>query len=412
MARSDPQPGDTITLGSKTYEFLPHPIFADAAYGQEGRKGVVYQLRNNGDLYALKSFRKSYRDSSLRDICTSLAQLELSGMEICRRDCLTDDWAGEALCEFPDFEYAVLMPWIEGSTWFELIVERTVLDRGSSIAIARNTCDVLAKLENRGFAHCDVSGSNVIVHPQTGAIHFIDVEDMHGPGLALESAFPQGSAGYQHPANPGARQGQWCIEGDRFAGGVLLAEMLTWHEPEVRAKSDREHFFAESEMQKDGERFQLMLAKLGAISKGLAACFRRVWEAETLADCPRLGEWRRLLELSVVTCWQPIEPPPPRPPYRPKFMPLQVSGLPAPYVWAPVASSPVSLRWQPVPGATGYVVEISQDGTFADAVEIYRGPQTQYDGVEVSGASIVVRVRAFDASCQSAWQTLKVSVRG
>lgn len=408
MVRCDPQPGETISLDSKTYEFLPHPVFADAAYGQEGRKGVVYQVQNNGSLFALKSFKEAYRDQSLHGICRCLAQLDLPGMEVCRRECLTSDWAAAALSQFPDFEYAVLMPWIEGSTWFELVSERTVISDDASLAIAQNTCRVLSKLEARGFAHCDVAGSNVIVDPRTGAIHFIDVEDMYGPGLQLADSFPQGTVGYQHRSNLSAKRGQWCGEGDRFAGGVLLAEMLTWHDQEIRDRSDREQYFAESELQEDNERYRLMLEKLSTISKGLVSCFQRLWESDSLADCPSLSEWEQLLQLSVVTEWQPIDPPPPRPPYQPKFVPIP---LPAPaFLRVYSESSPVSIHWEEVPRAAGYILEASPSGRFDEADRrLYSGPKMQFGGLQVGEESSFVRVCAFDEAGNGGdWRSLEI----
>lgn len=75
MSRFDPQPGDRIALASIGYEAMPHPAVPTMAFGQEGRKAVVYQLKSSGKFFALKIFKKLYREAYLVDTCRALAQL-------------------------------------------------------------------------------------------------------------------------------------------------------------------------------------------------------------------------------------------------------------------------------------------------------------------------------------------------
>jgi DNA-directed RNA polymerase subunit RPC12/RpoP len=267
------------------------------AFGQEGRKAIVYQLERNGQLFALKIFKPVYREPYLVDTCQALSQLTLRGLEVCTRQCLTSHGAKSLIEQCPDVEYAVLMPWVDGSTWFDILFSGTKISQDESQGLAKSTVEVLAGLEQRGFAHCDIAGGNVIVHTTTGSASLIDVEDMFGPGLPPPGSFPQGTGGYQHQASRTAKWGQWCAEGDRFSAAVLLVEMLTWHHPQIRQEADGEHYFAEGELQDPNSlRYKLAVEILASISPQIADCFERAWRVPTLAEAPALGEWAELLK--------------------------------------------------------------------------------------------------------------------
>jgi serine/threonine protein kinase len=404
-------------------------------FAQEGRKAVVYQLGTNGSLYALKVFKPLFRQASLVGICQTLSQLDIPGLEVCNRECLTLGSADRLLQQYPDLEYAVLMPWVRGSTWFDIVYNRTAISENASKKLAKCTADVLAGLEGRGYAHCDVAAGNVIVDTATGKVSFIDVEDMFGPGLSLTGAFPQGSPGYQHRSISAAPHGQWCAEGDRFSAAVLLAEMLAWHDPKIRKASDQEHFFAENELQDPSSvRYRLMVDTLKGLSRDVADCFARAWVSQTLADCPSLEEWAKLLEFPLVSDWLPIPAPPPPPPYKPSaWIPIEVSP-PAPYnpTFVPIESNatpespppppkmPVYFRitkssdglayvlqWLPVEGAEGYIIEASDDGSFAQAVRVYQGSEHSWTDPIQPGRVKYYRVCAYNALGTSEWSPVE-----
>jgi len=316
MKRFDPQPGDSIVLERKEYQFRPHPAVPSMAFGQEGRKAIVYQVQRDGQLYALKVFKRQFRGAYLVDVCRKLARLVLRGLEVCARHCLTQATARAAIEQHPELEFAVVMPWIQGATWFDIVFSGTALPRNACLQLARNAASVLAELEKRGYAHCDVAGSNVIVNTQTGKVSFIDVEDMFGPDLSAPAAFPQGTAGYHHPLSRSSAQGQWMAAGDRFSAAILLAEMLAWHSPEVRNASEEEHYFAEEELQDpSSQRYRLLVDTLADQSPALADCFARAWRAPEPAACPSLTEWATKLGEVKASDWMPIQAP--VQPYRP-----------------------------------------------------------------------------------------------
>jgi len=75
--------------------------------GQEGRAATVYKLAAaGGDPQALKVFKPRYR---------------LPGLAICRRAVLSARRHRELLRRYPDLTYGVLMPWVEGPTWMQVL---------------------------------------------------------------------------------------------------------------------------------------------------------------------------------------------------------------------------------------------------------------------------------------------------
>jgi serine/threonine protein kinase len=318
MAEFNPSPHDSVVIGGQTYRVMPHPAVPTFAFGQEGRKAFVYQVAQggNGARYALKKFKEAYRVSALVDVCDALARFAAwPGLEVCARECLHYPTHRDALDDYPDLEYAVLMPWIVGSTWYDIIIGMRPLSRLQAIGIANATAQVLTALEESGLAHGDIAAANVIVNwndtARAGTAHLIDVEDLYAPGFSPPGALPAGTDGYAHQT---ASEGLWGPYSDRFAGAVILAEMAAWHVAEIRKKAEEEHYFAANEMQVDSPRYRLMHQVLADTHPALGDLLAQAWESETLEDCPRMQDWydaiydvyhqEKLAE--VVSVWQPI----------------------------------------------------------------------------------------------------------
>lgn len=398
MPRFDPKPGDKIPILGKTYEVMPHPIMKSAPFGQEGGKAVVYQMRYNSRSFAFKIFRTKHQDSNLIQTCHILSTLNLKGLDACKRECITTANSRDLVQQYPEFEYAMLMPWIQGSTWFDIINDpQSPVEQSTSWKLAQNVVQVLARLEAQGYSHCDISSGNLIVNMNTGEVNLIDVEDMYGPGLPQPKAFPRGSEGYHHPSSRVAQQGQWHAYGDRFASAILLAEILAWHDSRVRQASYSDSFFPDHELQDlDSDRYRLMVSVLRAMKEDIADYFVRAWKSTTLADCPRLSDWAAILNSSVVKEWVPLPPPPPPPPYRPKWNSIIIRLL-RPYVWTMQSPNRAGflLRWAPVSNAVGYIVESSDDRDFVKVSRLYQGIDTALS--LSTTASKYFRVCAYDA---------------
>ncbi len=330
MPEFNPSPNERITIAGQVFEVMPHPAVPTFAFGQEGRKAFVYQIRARADnsLYALKKFKPAYRLPELVDVCDELAMFaQWEGLEVCDRVCLSMHHHKDVLSRFPDLEFSVLMPWITGTTWYDVMVGEKPLTKQEAIGFASAVAQVLAGLEEAGLAHCDISAANVIINPVTERAHLIDVEDIYAPGWRPPAALPAGTDGYAHRTAAG---GQWCAEADRFAGAIMICEMAAWHDPTIRHKADEEHFFSQAEMQQDSPRYRAMRQTLDELDHRLAELFDQAWFSETLEDCPRLNAWQDVLEdlyrqvrlAAVVGSWQPIAIPGVTPPAEADRQPL------------------------------------------------------------------------------------------
>mgnify|MGYP005838462579 CR=1 FL=1 len=114
-----PNVNDTLIIDNVAYRIAAHPGAPTIPYGQEGRQAVVYQLLSPDGPSALKVFKPRYRAPTLVSLSDRLqAFADLPALQVCRRTVLTPHRHTALLQEHPDLTYAVLMPWIEGPTWW------------------------------------------------------------------------------------------------------------------------------------------------------------------------------------------------------------------------------------------------------------------------------------------------------
>ena len=309
-----PEVNQELVIDHVTYRIAEHPSAPGMPYGQEGRQAIVYQLvapspdagegRGGGpDQHALKVFKPRYRSPALVGQADRIAPLAtLPGLQVCQRTVLSARRHGGLLRQYPDLTYAVLMPWIEGPTWMEIMVGKRELQPEQSLALARALAEILAGMEEHGLAHCDLSGPNVLlpilasgeaerpaIRHSPFAIELVDVEQLHGSDLRRPELLPGGSPGYAHKTAP---DGLWGSTADRFAGAVILGEMLGWCDERVRGTTWGENYFDPQEMQQDSEWFRTLVTVLqerwGA---EVARLSERAWRSEMLTDCATFGEW-------------------------------------------------------------------------------------------------------------------------
>lgn len=292
-----PNPHDELTINGVTYRVAEHPSAPGIPYGQEGRVGIVYRLLSSGiDSLALKVFKPRFRLPYLVSQAEKLsAYADLPGLQVACRTVLTPSRHTALLRQYPDLTYAVLMPWIEGPTWLEIVLEKKTFTSEQSLSLARSMADMLMRMEERGLAHCDLSGPNVMLSALIGGegVALIDLEGFYAPGMIQPQAISSGSAGYAHQQAGG---GLWGADADRFAGAVLLAEMLGWCDPQICRSAWSESYFEPKEMQKQCERHRVLNASLHLHwGNEITSLFQRAWRSDTLAECPTFGEWLMVL---------------------------------------------------------------------------------------------------------------------
>ena len=312
-----PHIDQVLLIDHVPYRIAAHPSAPGMAYGQEGRQGTVYQLLGeDGTKKALKVFKPRFRVPALVLLAERIAPwAALPGLQVCERTVLSAHRHAGLLREHPDLIYAVLMPWVSGPTWMQVLLEKRELQAEDCLALARGLGSSLAHMEERGLAHCDLSGPNVLLpglapvssppvggrweggtsdaggerSRRLGEVALVDVEQLYAPDLRRPGALPGGSPGYAHSTAP---DGLWAAEADRFAGAVLIAEMLGWCDEWVREAAWGESYFDPAEVQANCRRYSVLAGVLQERWGGaVAGLFERAWRSGTLSDCATFGEW-------------------------------------------------------------------------------------------------------------------------
>lgn len=286
-----------INARERRFRAVEHPNAVGIAHAMEGAKAIVYRIRNLDkptDYYALKVMKAKHREAAVERICNQLDSLKnMSGLVICERRCLSPNVAFETIKTHPNLEYAILMPWVQGQSWFDVLYlgkkQKSIFSKSQSFKLASSLLGILYGLEKAGIAHCDLSAGNIILDPGRLKVELLDVEEMFAPNFKEPSYIPTGTPGYQHQKN---RIGLWHAKADRFAGAILLGEMLGWYDSNVRISSYGESYFAPDELQsKECTRLMILAEAISNHHPDLALLFKAAWEAPTLGDCPSFSEW-------------------------------------------------------------------------------------------------------------------------
>src|SRR5262249_11764286 len=129
---------------------------------------------------ALKVFHPRYQTQAVEHGAAFLRKYcRLPGLAIADRQVIGP---GERIVsKYPALAYAVIMPWVVGTTCFDVFQaskgaqsQRLV----ASMAICSNFVAVLNGLERCGLAHTDLSPGNVIVNGKNYDVNLIDLEDL------------------------------------------------------------------------------------------------------------------------------------------------------------------------------------------------------------------------------------------
>jgi hypothetical protein len=298
--RFEPKPNDTLILFGERYVVQPHPSASHIAYSSEAGRAFVYQLKGQkGDYFALKVIKPKFRGANLADSPRHLVSIEkFEGLRAANRSVVLPE---EPIVKtFPALEYAMLMPWISGSTWFDVLNNAknhgTYFDSPFAIKLCAQFLNVMAALEQAGYAHSDISPGNLIVGKRHPDVQLIDLEDMYLPGAPAPAEDYTGSPGYRHHSgDQGATT--WRSEGDRYATAVMAAEMLVLTNRKLARLATDTGYFASHCLDEDGaKRFDSAKGLLTNTAPGFARLFKQAWFSDSLGDCPKIADLRASLD--------------------------------------------------------------------------------------------------------------------
>jgi serine/threonine protein kinase len=327
-----PKVNEAISIGSEVYHFTAHPAAPDMPYGQTGRKATVFQLAGrDGRKRALKVFTARYRlEENIYKTGEMLKYAVFPGLAICERFVISKYQFPSLIQQKRDLDCSVLMPWVDGQTWQDYVLNKYKMNRDTCLENALELNKVLASMEISNVAHCDLSGPNIILRPvgmtdkDEDPISLIDLEEMYAPDLTRPKILPAGSAGYAHST---ASKGLWSQYADRFAGSILLANMLTWCDDSVVNASYGENYFSPDEMHTNCTRYQIISSSLeknwGKPASDLFSC---AWYSRELEACPSFADWASAFNLEieeiVIPTIQPRTKSPQQPQPNPQAQPV------------------------------------------------------------------------------------------
>lgn len=290
----DPDPVVPISIRGQSYQFYSREDRpSKAERNVTGAFADVYKLRGRSGLHALKVFRGgdlAAQAEHLSNVAGELCALpQDSALTASRQVCLSYAVDANLLDHFPCLEGAILMPWIEGVVWADIIHAKEPMTPRLGLALAGELARVLELLERAGMAHCDLSSRNLLIGTLLRDIGVVDFDTLFAPPLPPFRALRYTSPGYSRPDLT-----RWGPYGDRFAGAVLLTELLCWADEEVRQRAREFSYFDPEQPLYDvtAESFRLACTVLGRLSPALAILLERVWLASQPEDCPPFGAWR------------------------------------------------------------------------------------------------------------------------
>lgn len=334
MKAFDPSVGDVIRLFGDEFVLQEHPAARGMVFAAEAGRATVYQVRDRQRRpWALKVFFPKFRTPRVIESTKHLRSVEsFEGLMAASRRVVTPD-EGDART-IPELHYSVLMHWVPGRTWYDLLEIAGSSGREKPIhriTVARQLTSrfltVMDRLEESGIAHTDISAGNVTVEHNAKDTQLLDLEDMYLPQGSAPVVTTTGTPGYSHP-NVISPENTWQAAGDRYATAVLSAELLLMANKQFAKDATSNGYFTGHRNDPPAQsRFTVAEPYLRDVAPSFAKLVVEAWTSDSLKACPRI----RQLHEAARKDWSTIRVPTPagtKPTTAPVQDPVSTSAPP------------------------------------------------------------------------------------
>ena len=298
---TDPVPGETITIQGKTFKFQQASGNLGGVKFEVGKAARVYKLWSDKKPFAIKAFFPQYRSQRNLNATEQISLLkDIPGLLAASRYCITQEQQPELVKRHDAFQYGVLMPWVEGLSWSNIVGNgNSLFSPVQSLSLSRALVSAFAELEENRLAHCDISNGNFLILNNFQTVELVDIEELYSEKFSCPNPKPVGTDGYAPEWI--VNDGYWGADGDRFAAVILCIEALCWQFSDIRENAESQTLFASGEFGFNSKRYKLVKKHLSELSipnlnsEKVVQIFETTWHSKSLEECPKIKELKDAL---------------------------------------------------------------------------------------------------------------------
>ncbi|BBM85711.1 protein kinase domain-containing protein [Candidatus Uabimicrobium amorphum] len=191
-------------------------------------------------------------------------------------------------------ENSILMQKAPGKSWKDLSGEirdgKCKIKKNKRLSIAHNLVNAVNTLEENNCAHRDLSHENIYIDLDDNGVYFVDWDTMYHTSLPYVKNTSCGTSGYRAPWITESAKKDWQHHSDRFALGILLAEILLMKIDERPTKQGV--MFTDEILQKEQDPFVAQkVQKMYEYSENMGDLFLQCLTAKSFAECPVPQQW-------------------------------------------------------------------------------------------------------------------------